>query len=190
MKTFKTEVARGRAADASPWGVLLDLDQTLVLTSRIAHLRDSAAGRRPPGRWVKPPSPPGTRKFLNDAIHVGPIGVVTSSLRSYTEMILEHDAHEVPVVVAYHDVSRRKPHPDPVLRGAKELGFPPGRCVYVGDADSDILAAASAGAVPVGVTWEGHRPPREILARAHAWCESWGEVLDALSDLRSRGGAP
>lgn len=133
--------------------------------------------------------PPGTREFLEEVPRVGPIGVVTSSPRSYAEKLLRHHAIEVPVLVAFHDVARRKPHPDPLLRAAAELGLPPDRCVYVGDADADILAAVAAGAVPLGITWEGPRPPREILARARAWCASWGEVLDVLTEARSRGAA-
>lgn len=186
MKNSRTEVIRGRGGVRRPWGVLLDLDQTLVLTSRIAHLRDSRRWSEARRSMGETSLPPGTRKFLEEVVHVGPLGVVTSFPRSYAEKLLEHHAIEVPVLVAYHDVSRRKPHPEPLLRAATELGLPPDRCAYVGDADLDILAATGAGAVPVGITWEGPRPSREILARARAWCGSWGEVLDALNRLQSQ----
>lgn len=189
MKTSKSELVADRGERRRPQGVLLDLDQTLVLTSRIAHLRDSRRWKDVSRSMGETSLPPGTRQFLEEVSRVGPIGVVTSSPRSYAEKLLRHHAIEVPVLVAYHDVARRKPHPDPLLRAAADLGLPPDQCVYVGDADVDILAAVAAGVVPLGITWEGDRPQREILARARAWCATWEEVLDALTQARSREAA-
>jgi phosphoglycolate phosphatase len=38
-----------------------------------------------------------------------------------------------------------KPHPAPLLHGARELGVDPARCVYVGDAERDVTAGIAAG---------------------------------------------
>jgi FMN phosphatase YigB (HAD superfamily) len=104
-------------ADRGPrsWGILLDLDQTLVLTSRIAHLRDARRWSEAGRSLGETSLPSGTRKFLREGLRMGPLGVVTSSPRSYAERLLEHHAIEVPVLVAYHDVARRKPHPEPSM---------------------------------------------------------------------------
>lgn len=133
--------------------------------------------------------PPGTREFVDRALEAGPVGVVTNSPRSYAEKLLRHHAIELPVLVAYHDVARRKPHPESLLRAAAEVGVAPEQCVYVGDSDSDILAAIGAGAVPVGITWEGETPARDIRSRARAWCKDWNEVLHILSQLGAGGKA-
>ena len=38
-----------------------------------------------------------------------------------------------------------KPHPAPLLAAAAALGLPPERCVYVGDAERDVIAGRAAG---------------------------------------------
>jgi phosphoglycolate phosphatase-like HAD superfamily hydrolase len=48
-------------------------------------------------------------------------------------------------------VRHAKPAPDLLLAGARQLGVVPAGVWYVGDARWDMLAAVSAGMVPVGV---------------------------------------
>ena len=38
-----------------------------------------------------------------------------------------------------------KPHPQPLLHACKLMGSAPRHCVYVGDAENDVLAARRAG---------------------------------------------
>lgn len=50
--------------------------------------------------------------------------------------------------IAGTDVQRRKPHPDGILRALEDLNIPKeqyGHAVYIGDKDTDILAAQNAG---------------------------------------------
>jgi HAD superfamily hydrolase (TIGR01509 family) len=52
------------------------------------------------------------------------------------------------VLVAGTDVPRRKPHPDGILKALQDLGIRPedyDAAVYIGDKDTDILAAHNAG---------------------------------------------
>jgi phosphoglycolate phosphatase len=42
-------------------------------------------------------------------------------------------------------LAERKPHPRPLLYAAERLGVEPHECVYVGDAERDVLAARAAG---------------------------------------------
>jgi phosphoglycolate phosphatase len=54
-------------------------------------------------------------------------------------------------------VPKPKPHADGLLRVAADLGVPPERCVYVGDAPSDGAAAVAAGyGGVVGVSYGSH----------------------------------
>ena len=59
------------------------------------------------------------------------------------------------IVSCPHDTSERcscrKPRPGLILRAARHLGVPPGRCVVVGDSWSDVLAARHAGARPIRI---------------------------------------
>lgn len=56
-------------------------------------------------------------------------------------------------LVSSEDVERGKPHPDPYLRGAQNLGLEPGECIVFEDAAAGIKAGLSAGVSRViGVT--------------------------------------
>lgn len=50
-----------------------------------------------------------------------------------------------PVIVATAEFGVHKPQPEPLLEGARQLGVVPSRCLYVGDAESDKIAASRAG---------------------------------------------
>ncbi len=46
-----------------------------------------------------------------------------------------------------------KPHPAPLLEAARRIGVTPGRCVYVGDDERDILAGRAAGMPTVAASY-------------------------------------
>ncbi|MBI4360275.1 HAD family hydrolase [Candidatus Micrarchaeota archaeon] len=54
-------------------------------------------------------------------------------------------------ILAEQDVPRKKPHPDGIWACAKQLDVNPTDAYYVGDAQSDMIAAQNAQAVPIGV---------------------------------------
>lgn len=62
------------------------------------------------------------------------------------------DAH-IEVLAGMDETANHKPHPEPLLFAAATLDADPTDCVYVGDADVDVLAARAAGMVAVAVTW-------------------------------------
>ncbi len=49
-------------------------------------------------------------------------------------------------------VEHAKPEPDLLLASAEQLGVPPDRCWYVGDATWDMIASSRAGMIGIGVT--------------------------------------
>ncbi|MDD3284794.1 MAG: HAD family hydrolase [Patescibacteria group bacterium] len=49
------------------------------------------------------------------------------------------------VAISFCDTVRHKPYPDPLLKAAGKLGIKPEQCVYIGDLESDMLAAKAAG---------------------------------------------
>jgi HAD superfamily hydrolase (TIGR01549 family) len=162
----------------SRWAVLLDLDNTLVLTDAIEGLR-----RKPWSRCYAAfgltKLPHGTAEFVAEASSVATLGVVTMAPRPYAEKLLAHHGLSIPTLVAYHDVGRRKPHPDPITKAAAMLKIPCGQCVYVGDAADDIVAAARAGAKPVGLSWDGSLVPTEA-SLAVGVCMNWNEVMEIV----------
>lgn len=56
-------------------------------------------------------------------------------------------------VVGMESTPVHKPHPAPLLEGARRLGARPQECVYVGDAWVDVHAARAAGMASIAVTW-------------------------------------
>jgi phosphoglycolate phosphatase-like HAD superfamily hydrolase len=52
--------------------------------------------------------------------------------------------------------------------------------VYIGDDPDDIVAAASAGAVPIGLSWDGSLFTKKEAEIAAGVCEDWDEVMEVL----------
>jgi len=59
----------------------------------------------------------------------------------------------IDVVAAQEHTELHKPHPEPLLYAARQLGAAPHDCAYVGDAVVDVEAALAAGMGAVAVTW-------------------------------------
>ena len=76
---------------------------------------------------------------------------------------------------------RKKPAPDPLLYAAKALGSD--RFVFVGDSETDIMAAKNAGVPCISVTW-GFRD-RDVLidSGAEIFADNTCEMLDTIYSL-------
>jgi len=163
----------------SHWAVLFDLDNTLVLTDAIETLR-----RKPWSRCYAAfgltTLPSGTLEFIERLRSLATLGVVTMAPRLYAEKLLAHHNLPIRVLVGYHDVVRRKPHPDPIVKAAALLQTPTSKCVYVGDDPNDIVSAASAGAVPVGLSWDGSLLTTKEAKIAAGVCGDWNAVMSVL----------
>lgn len=81
-----------------------------------------------------------------------PWAIATSSLPEQTvASVAALGRPRPPTVVDASHVRHAKPAPDLLLAGAAQLGVAPADVWYVGDARWDMLAAVSAGMVPVAV---------------------------------------
>jgi 2-phosphoglycolate phosphatase len=56
-------------------------------------------------------------------------------------------------VVGGDSTPHAKPHPEPLFEAARQLGLPPGNCVYVGDDERDVVAGLAAGMGTVAATY-------------------------------------
>jgi 2-phosphoglycolate phosphatase len=111
-------------------------------------------------------------------------GVVTNKIRRFTEpltgaMPLFASAR---AIISGDTTPYPKPHPEPLFEAARRLGLPPGRCVYVGDDERDIVAGLAAGMATVAATY-GYLGQRTDVSGwgAHATINSPGELLQLLS---------
>ena len=75
------------------------------------------------------------------------LGIVTNRMKEgiYKIPVLSRLQKYFQITVAYQDTVNHKPHPDPLLLACKKLGVNPDEAVYVGDAQSDIIAGKAAG---------------------------------------------
>lgn len=79
--------------------------------------------------------------------HALPWGIVTNKAERFTSLIVKRMAllGSAGAVVSGDTTAHPKPHPAPLLEAASRLGVPPGRCIYVGDDERDIVAGRAAG---------------------------------------------
>jgi pyrophosphatase PpaX len=122
------------------FGVLIDLDQTLVDTSSLKAMRDQRDWGRIKNSLRSTTIMPGAELFIHSIRELGlPYGIVT---RTYAESVVRHHQLQVAVVTAYHDTRMHKPHPAPLLHGMSALGVHSG--IYLGDDAKDEEAASAA----------------------------------------------
>lgn len=110
-------------------------------------------------------------------------GVVTNKWAALAEPLLDALGlrRRAAVIVSGDTLSERKPHPRPLLYAAERLGLDPRDCVYVGDAERDVLAARAAGMRAL-VACFGYLGPADDPSSwpADAWVQAPLEVYDWL----------
>lgn len=81
-------------------------------------------------------------------------GIVTNKPARFTDPLVPQIAlAHAGCVVSGDTTGHAKPHPAPLLEGARRLGIAPEQCWYVGDDLRDIEAGHAAGMVTVACTW-------------------------------------
>lgn len=133
--------------------IIFDLDDTIINTSHIKHLR-----RKP---WNECYASIPTKTFaifdenLSKLIKEKnfQIGIVTNSPRPYATRVLSHHKFDFDDLICFHDCDKRKPHPAPLLKCAANLGVNPDYVISIGDNVNDIVASKEAGMTTIGVTW-------------------------------------
>lgn len=81
-------------------------------------------------------------------------GIVTNKPARFTDPLLPQIglAH-AGCIISGDTTPHAKPHPAPLLEGARRLGLAPETCWYVGDDQRDIEAGRAAGMVTVACAW-------------------------------------
>jgi HAD superfamily hydrolase (TIGR01549 family) len=171
------------------WGILLDLDQTLVLTDAIEPLRRARAWSKVYNSFGETTLPLGTAKFIAKISHLAKLGVVTTSPRTYAERLLRYHRLELPVLVAYYDVTQHKPHPEPILKAAERLELQPTQCIHIGDQAGDIEAAVRADAIGIALSWDGGLEKEQLSYKTRGFCSNWDEVYEVVRDILGERGA-
>ena len=84
-----------------------------------------------------------------------PWGIVTNKMERFFHPIIQCSAWAINAKahVGGDSTPYAKPHPAPILEGAKQLGIPIENCIYIGDDLRDIQAGKAAGAFTAVATW-------------------------------------
>ncbi len=95
---------------------------------------------------------PGAKDLLN-RLPAQRWTIVTSSTRPLAEVRLRAAGLPIPPrLITSSDIHNGKPHPEPYLKAAAVLGFPPAECVVVEDVPAGIRSGKAAGAKVVAFT--------------------------------------
>jgi 2-phosphoglycolate phosphatase len=98
----------------------------------------------------------GVNELLSRLLQMGlQWGVVTNKHQRFTVPLSQQmDLFKTAGAVVSGDTTpHSKPHPAPLLEGARLLGLPPEACWYVGDDERDIIAGKAAGMVTVAANY-------------------------------------
>lgn len=137
-------------------GVILDLDQTLVDSSIATEARRSRDWQRvysliPSFRVYQ-----GIYDALNVARGKGlRIAIVSTSPRPYVLKVLNY--HRIPAdcIIGYHDASRPKPSPEPMLEAMRQMNLRSDEVLSFGDKMTDFQSSRSASIPFIACTWGG-----------------------------------
>jgi len=116
-----------------------------------------------------------------------PWGIVTNKAERLTLPLLRELRldRRAACIVGGDTTPRAKPHPDPLLHAASQLGLPPAACLYVGDDLRDVQAARAAG-LPVLAAGYGY-----LGEEAEPLCwEADAVISHPLEVLNHVGAAP
>lgn len=129
---------------------------------------------------------PGIKDALQQLASAGyALGVVTSKRHRLCARGLDITgiAPYFSCLVGKEDCDTYKPAPGPVLAGARQLGFPPEQCIYIGDSPYDLESGNAAGAQTIAALWGMF--PRSVLAACHpnAECAAASDIPGAVARI-------
>jgi sugar-phosphatase len=79
--------------------------------------------------------------------------IVTSCTRPLAEVRIQAAGLPLPKkLITSNDINHGKPHPEPYLKGASVLGFPPTECIVLEDVPAGVRAGKAAGAKVIAFT--------------------------------------
>ena len=122
---------------------------------------------------------PGAKELL-DSLPAERFAIVTSGSRRLATARLKAVGIRVPDrMIAADDIVHGKPDPEPYLKGAQLIGFPPESCLVFEDSPPGIAAAKAAGMTVIAFPTTY---PVEALSEADFTTESFASVrLEVLS---------
>ena len=81
------------------------------------------------------------------------LAIVTKSPDMVPRDFVRRHRWPISIVIGYHQVSRRKPHPEALVLAMREAGAKRDETFHVGDHPEDTEASRRAGIVAIGAAW-------------------------------------
>lgn len=127
---------------------------------------------------------PGIEELMNELDRRGiALGIVTNKPSAFTEPLLQKMGlrDRFASVVSSDTLAKRKPDPDPIWHAAAESRVDCSACLYVGDAERDMVAGRAAGMSTIAVRW-GYFPADTALEswQPDSIVEKPAEIIDHL----------
>lgn len=124
---------------------------------------------------------PGAKDVFDSLKNQGiKIGIVTSKNRRASMHCLDvlklNDYFDV--IVTFDDVKECKPSPDGLLKACADFSLNPQECLYVGDANTDYLAAKNAKMDFMMVTWGPRKISKDISPKY--FLDSFDEFFEVI----------
>ena len=134
--------------------IIFDFDQTLVDTSSVEDLRAARNWKAVMAQASKLPVYEGINELIQELHEAGQkIAIVTKSPDMVPKAFIKAHGWPIDIVVGYHQVKNRKPHPEGLLLAMSQAGASPGETYHVGDQSQDTGASRGAGVIAVGSAW-------------------------------------
>lgn len=109
------------------------------------------------------------------------LGIITSRIRLGLDEIFVVRPIEkyFDVIITLDDVANYKPHPEPLEKAIEQLGLEPSEAIYIGDSDTDIMAAHAIGMPSIHLADIKH-------VHAHHHISDFSEILEGVSFIMEK----
>lgn len=134
--------------------VIFDFDLTLVDTQPVEALRVARNWKAVMAQASNLQVYDGIHELLSQLHERGQtLAIVTQSPDMVPRAFIKRYSWPIPIVLGYHQVRRRKPHPDALLLAMQKAEAEPGTSFHVGDQPEDTEAARAAKMTAIGAGW-------------------------------------
>ncbi len=91
-----------------------------------------------------------------------PWGIVTNKPGRFTDELIKYlpELQKAQCIISCDTLKNCKPHPEPILHACRLMSVEPQDCIYIGDAEIDIIASKAAG-MPVIAALYGYIDDQE-----------------------------
>lgn len=114
-----------------------------------------------------------------------PWGIVTNKPGFLAIPLLEHfELHtRSQCLIAGDTLTNRKPHPEPLLHAVASMNVLPEHCLYIGDTETDAIAATAANMTSISMSYGYHKPGSDIQQwPTHAILDSAKQIIPWLNE--------